>query len=169
MALVFQYGSNTSSDRLNHRDRLKGDAKPLGIAVTDEKYDLVFDVWSETGNCAAADIVTGSRRIWGVVYEIPDDLIERKARPGRKSLDAIEGESANYKRVQIKLRWRNGRRLAKPVITYVVIEPKSGLKTAQEYVGHILKGLQESKFRVPSGYVEYVKRQILKNNASLKL
>jgi hypothetical protein len=46
------------------------------------------------------------RKIWGVIYDIPDYLIPRKTADAkrRKSLDEIEGEGKNYKRVKTKLR-----------------------------------------------------------------
>src|SRR5688572_21902663 len=83
-ALIFQYGSNMSTARLNSLDRLQGDARPIGIAYTDENYDLLFDIWSTSNNCAAADIVTGEKKIWGVVYEIPQWLIRREPSQLRK-------------------------------------------------------------------------------------
>ena len=53
--LVFQYGSNCSTARLNSHDRLRGDAVALGRADLDG-YQLAFDVWSDGNNCAASDI-----------------------------------------------------------------------------------------------------------------
>ena len=47
MALVFQYGSNTSAAELNGQNRLRGDAKPLGLVCTKELYEFDFDVWSK--------------------------------------------------------------------------------------------------------------------------
>ena len=98
MALVFQYGSNLSSERINSDSRLKGDARPVGIAYTEDDFELDFSVWSKGNNCAAADIIPGAgRKIWGVIYEIPDYLIERTSAKerDRKSLDAIEGVDFN--------------------------------------------------------------------------
>ena len=166
MALVFQYGSNMNSARLNSRRRLRGDAHSIGIAITEEKYELLFDLWSQKGNCAAADLVEGDgRRIWGVIYEIPDHLIKRSTSHARKSLDAIEGEGSNYKRVNIKLRWRNGRLVTKPVITYLGIARKIGIQTTRKYVSHLLKGLSDHS--IPAGYAAYVKAQIHRNNPRL--
>src|SRR5438045_3551831 len=92
MALVFQYGSNTSSGRLNSDDRLRGDARDLGLVRTQASFELHFDVWSETNKCAAADIREDSvRQIFGVLYEIPDYLMSRTTSGARKSLDEIEG------------------------------------------------------------------------------
>lgn len=93
--LVFQYGSNMSTTRL--RDRIR-EARPLEAAWTVERYEFTFPVWSIRHNRAACGIMSSEagRVIFGALYEIPDDLICRSSgRPGRRTLDAIEGEGAN--------------------------------------------------------------------------
>jgi hypothetical protein len=52
MALVFQYGSNCSEGQINGKDRLRGDAKFVGIAETVDDFELAFDVWSKGRGCA---------------------------------------------------------------------------------------------------------------------
>jgi hypothetical protein len=169
VALVFQYGSNLDAERLNGLSRLRGDARVIGKAVTQDDYEFVFDIWSESeGGHAAADIVSGSgRRIWGVIYEVPDYLMSRKMAnaKGRKSFDEVEGEGSNYERTQIRLNWPDGRPVAKPVITYIGKNRRTGIKTTAEYVRHILKGLAEH--RLPRDYEEYVRNRILENNPEL--
>lgn len=141
----------------------------VGEAVTQDDYEFEFDIWSEAdGGRAAADIVAGNgRKIWGVIYEIPDYLIRRETAKAkqRKSLDAIEGEGGNYERVVIKLQWADGRPVAEQVITYIGKARRSGIKTTQDYVNHILTGLAEHDF--PAEYVSYVKSRILANNPSM--
>ena len=90
MALVFQYGSNCSESEINSMDRLRGDAKFVDIAETVEDYELAFDVMSTGRGCAASDIVRKEGgKVWGVLYQIPDDLIGRDTTPkGRRSFDA---------------------------------------------------------------------------------
>jgi len=169
MTLVFQYGSNTHSERLNGSDRLRGDARQIGIAYTEDDYELDFTVWSDGNHCAAADIVRGSgRKIWGVLYEVPTYLITRKTSRSRdrKSLDEIEGEGTKYRRTPIMLRCPNGSPITVEVITYVVKDRKSGLQTSSEYACHIITGLR--KHRVPDEYISYVKARIIANNPSLK-
>ena len=167
MALVFQYGSNLSVARLNHADRLNGDAKLVAVAQTAEHFELTFNVWSVTNNCAAADIVPSSsgRRIYGALYSVPDHLLSRDSAEahGRRSLDAIEGEGKNYVRSAIKLAKTDGEELE--AITYVVKSRKSGLKTSAAYVRHIFDGLSEHG--IPVEYCQYVRSQILKNNRAL--
>jgi len=83
----------------------------------------------------------------GVLYEVPDFLIERKiaVAQNRKSLDAIEGEGTNYKRETIEVRRDN--RTIITALTYRVQNPTPHLKTSLEYVGYIVKGLREHGVR----------------------
>jgi len=167
MALVFQYGSNTSSERLNSNARLRGDARLVGIAQTEDDFELEFTTWSHTNRCAVADIVPGSgRKIWGVVYEIPDYLIRKETSGERKSLDAVEGEGKNYRRVSIAVRLPDGRSFEDEVITYMVTNRTSGLCTSLEYASHIIRGLREH--RVPEEYIAYVKAKVIANNPGIK-
>lgn len=141
--LVFQYGSNCLDSQINGEDRLRGDARAVGIAVA-ENHELSFDVHSQTRNCAASNIVPREGAVaWGVLYEIPDELIGREsAKPlERKSLDAIEGEGSNYRRCKIQVRRPSGELVE--AMTYTVIAPRPGLKTGLEYAGFIEAGLSE--------------------------
>lgn len=164
MAIVFQYGSNCNKHRLNSPERLNGDATWIGKALTINKYQLGFTVFSKTNNCAAADIISGSgRRIWGILYEIPDYLITRQTAGTRRSLDEIEGEGTNYKRITIDVQQPNRDVLI--ATTYVARIRTSGYKTSLQYVEHIIKGLREDD--VPDDYVEYVKQCVANNNFDL--
>src|SRR3989442_870451 len=156
MAIVFQYGSNCLDSEINGAERLCGDAKFMDNSETVEDFELAFDVWSKGRGCAAADIVRkpGSK-VWGALYEVPDDLIDRrtaKAR-GRKSWDAIEGEGGNYKREMIDVRRANGQVVS--ALTYTVKNPKPGLKTREKYVGYIVAGLRSRS--VNEQYIAQVK------------
>jgi cation transport regulator ChaC len=167
MAYVFQYGSNLSTERLNSPTRLRGDARVVGVARTVENYELSFDIWSKGGGCAAADLVEGAgRQIWGVIYEVPDHLIRRDSAKPRKSLDAIEGEGANYRRVEVQVRWGDGREVVRPVLTYLGLDRKQGIKTSLEYVQHIFAGVRQHNF--PGEYVQYVRERVLANNPDLR-
>lgn len=169
MALVFQYGSNMSVARLNHLDRLAGDAKAIGIATTVEPFELAFTVWSKTSTCAAADIIPskGGRSIYGVVYDIPDFLLSRESakKRNRRSLDAIEGEGTNYIRKTIDVIKTDGAQLS--ATTYVVKERSAGLKTSIAYVQHILDGLKEHA--MPEDYCQYVVSRVIENNPELQM
>ena len=166
VSLVFQYGSNMLYNRINCPSRLKGDAVRVGTAYTVDKFELVFDVWSKTNCCAAADIVPGSgRNIWGVLYEIPEHLIDRHKSGSRKSLDEIEGECTNYKRVSIDVILPDGSTKSR-VWTYIGKDRKKWIQTSYEYVKYIMHGLRDNK--IPKEYVQYVKRQIISNNPGLE-
>ena len=165
--LVFQYGSNTSSRRLNSRKRLQGAARLVGLARTEQSFEFDFTVWSRQNGCAAADIVPGAgRAIWGVLYQIPDHLIERHTAGDRNCLDAIESEGHNYVRVPIAVRLADGGRVDGEAITYVVRERREGLATSFAYARQILEGLREHD--APADYVDYVKQRIIRNNAALE-
>jgi len=167
MRLVFQYGSNTSLLRLNGAERLRDAAKVLGLARTEERFVLSFDVWSRTNNCAAANLRRDGRGrvVWGVLYEIPEEFLARDTVPaGRISLDAIEGEGTNYTRAAIDVVDERG--VETTALTYLVREPKGGLRTSEAYVGHILSGLTEAG--APPEYIRYVKRRVRLNNPELK-
>ena len=73
--------------------------------------------------CAAADIVRKhGGKVWGVLYDVPDYLINRetaKAR-GRRSFDEIEGEGKNYNRETIKVRRQNGNIVSAAVTAAVI-------------------------------------------------
>lgn len=165
MALVFQYGSNTSSGRFNSDDRLRGDARSLGAVYSAEDFELDFTVSSVTNQCAAGDIVSGrGRTIWGVLYEIPDYLISRETSGACKSLDAIEGKK--YERQIIAVRRPDGTPVEGEVITYVVRNKENGIQTSLDYCRHIIEGLREHN--IPEEYIEYAKGRMIANNPSLQ-
>lgn len=165
--LVFQYGSNMSSKRLNGPDRLAGGARRVGIAQTCDPYRLCFPVWSRPNGAAAASISPdpGGLPIFGVLYEIPSALVYRKeAKPHkRKSLDAIEAEGTNYIRREIDLIHPDGSAIS--ATTCVAKKAGADLKTSSEYVNHILTGLAEND--IPKTYRAYVGSCIVKSNPEL--
>lgn len=169
MAIIFQYGSNMSSERINHKTRLAGDAKMIGTAKTLEKFELGFTVYSQKNRCAAADIVPGKtgRSIYGVLYDIPDYLLARNTAEkfGRRSLDTIENEGKNYVRQLIKLFVTGGPEIE--ALTYVVKNRRNGIKTAPQYVRHILHGIREHN--IPENYFQYAKRKIQANNPNIQI
>ncbi len=169
MALVFQYGSNCLNSEINSETRLRGDAKFVDIAETEEDFELAFDVQSVGRGCAASDIVRKpGGKVWGVLYEVPDHLIARDSAKacGRKSFDQIEGECTNYKREMIEVR-RPGRPDGETVraLTYTVKYPKPGLNTNIDYVRLIIGGLREHK--VPDEYIAKVKSIAKANNPDI--
>jgi len=166
MALVFQYGSNCLDSEINGKNRLCGDARFVDIAETVEDFELTFDVQSIGRGCAASDIVRKpGGKVWGVLYEVPDFLIDRKTAKerGRKSFDEIEGEGTNYKRETIKVCRANGKIVS--ALTYTVKCPKAGLRTTTDYVRLIVHGLREHK--ISDEYVAKVKAIAAANNPGI--
>jgi hypothetical protein len=165
--LVFQYGSNMSSKRLNGPDRLAGGARRVGIAKTCNPHRLCFPVWSRPNGAAAASISPdpGGQLIFGVLYEIPSSLVYRKEAKThkRRSLDAIEAEGTNYIRREIDLIHFDGGAIS--AVTYVAKRAGADLKTSSEYVSHILTGLTEND--IPKAYRAYVGSCILQSNPEL--
>ncbi len=163
MALIFQYGSNCSNERINSSDRLKGDAVALGWAETVDNYQLQFDVWSISNGCAASDIVVGGDSpAQGVLYEVPDALVTRPTAPvGRRSFDAIEGDA--YARKPIRVRRRDGTIV--DAQTYVVRTPRAGLRTSLAYVTHIVRGLREHG--ADEAYITNIKDAAARNNPDI--
>lgn len=166
MTLVFQYGSNCLDSEINSETRLRGDARFVDIAETVEDFELAFDVQSKNRGCAASDIVRkpGSK-VWGVLYDVPDYLVDRETVKacGRRSFDEIEGRGKNYKRETIMVRRANGKIAL--ALTYTVECPKPGLKTNIDYVCHIVRGLREH--RVPDEYIAKVKAIASANNPDI--
>jgi hypothetical protein len=161
--LVFQYGSNCLDSEINSVCRLCGDAKFVDIAETVDEYTLAFDVWSKNRCCAASDIAQKPGfKVWGALYEIPDNLIARDTAPiGRKSLDAIEGKKYEHKIIQVR---RPNGTIESP-LTYVAKNPTSEFKTNIKYVGHIVHGLRERG--VNEAYINKVKDIAAANNPTI--
>ena len=164
--LVFQYGSNMSSVRLNSDARLQGEAVSLGLAMTNALFDMDFTYFSRENGCAAADLIeNGSCRILGVLYEIPKRRVLRECSGGPRTLDDVEGEGVAYVRTAIRVMRTENEREALEAVTYLVKVPQAGFRTCAGYVHHILAGLREH--RAPEAYVTYVKGRIVRNNPEL--
>ena len=163
MAIVFQYGSNTCTARINGPKRLKGDARPIEKAQTVDEYDIAFDVLSNTNQCAVADlIVTPGNKAWGVLYDIRDDLV-RGHRADRRTLAEIEGP--RYEEKPIRVRNLNGEIV--DAVTYLV-RPRdrhNDLLTTVWYVSWIVYGLREHG--VPEEYISHVQEVAIQTNRRL--
>jgi len=160
MALVFQYGSNTCTGRINSPRRLKGDARPIERAQTVDDYDIAFDVYSDTNQCAAADLIpTPGRKAWGVLYEIPDNLV-RGNKKDRKTLAQIEGP--RYEEKNIRVCKPNGDVV--DAVTYLVraSDCRNDVATTVWYVSWIVYGLREH--HVPEEYINHVQEVAIETN-----
>ena len=163
MSLVFQYGSNCSSSRLNLPERLGGAAITRGVAQTIAEYDIAFNVWSQKNGCAASDLIPASgtgHRVWGVVYDIPVDRLRGRRTDEANTLAQIEGQ--RYEEKTVKVVMRENEEL--DAVTFVVKpnERRSGLWTSADYVGHIVKGLRAGG--APEEYVQHVIEVAIETN-----
>ena len=167
MAIIFQYGSNLNSERLNSQQRLRGEARYLGLVYTREPHALGFTVWSEGNGCAAADLIPGgSQPAWGMLYEIPDALVRRDSAGQRPSMDSIENEGVEYHRTRIAVCHPDGNPVDSTVLTWLACDPRHDLKTEFHYVRHILTGLLTRQ--APDNYLRRVRLSILRNNPGLQ-
>lgn len=166
MAIIFQYGSNTDTARLNADDRLKGQARCIGLASTVEPHEFRLGVPSDKYQCTATIEPGGGESVWGVLYEIPDHLVKRDTKTPRrwKSLDEIEAEGRNTRRITIRVRKVHGEEV--PAITYVGIKTQKGLRTKVEYASHILRGLISNG--APAEYIHRVRDVIIENNPDIE-
>lgn len=161
--LIFQYGSNLSSQRLNSPERLQGQARVVDIAHTVTGWRFGFPVWGGINDCAAAGILPGGDKpVWGVIYEIPDTWV---VHGDGVSLDRIENEGVDYDRGPIDLQLTDGREPPAPVHTYHPRDPRHDRITQWHYVEHILAGVDEHG--LPEYYRRRLERAIIDNNPSL--
>jgi cation transport regulator ChaC len=155
MPPVFQYGSNCDEARLNASKRLAGSALDLGRAQTLDEYEIAFNVWSQTNACAASNLVLAAgtgQRSWGVLFEIPADLIRGKRDDGRRTLSQIEG--SRYEERPIRVRNADGEEVEATTFLVKSDEQRTGLWTSFDYVQYIVRGLRTHE--VPEEYVQRV-------------
>jgi len=139
---------------------LQGDAIPIGKAQTVEDFDIVFDVYSSTNQCAASDIIpTDGCKVWGVLYDIPDNLV-RGRRSDRPTLEEIEGP--RYHEEKILVQTPDGNKIG--AVTFLVkdTERRNDLATAVWYVSWIIYGLREHS--VHEDYIKHVREVAIKTN-----
>jgi AIG2 family protein len=161
MPLVFEYGSNCSKGRLNSPNRLNGHAEDRGRAQTIEDFDIVFDSYSQTNGCATSDLApTPGRKVWGVLYEIPDQLIRGRGKKDQKTLEEIKEFQYEEKRIRVLDNNRNEHE----VITFLVSDRarRTGLPTSAAYVSWIIYGLRDHG--VPEDYITHVLRVAIETN-----
>lgn len=165
--LIFQYGSNLSSQRLNSEQRLGGAARVVGVAFTEQPWRFRFPVWGGINGCAAAGILPGGDRpVWGVIYEIPETRVAGTDKTGQRTLDAIEDEGRDYHRGPIELRLADGSRPGSEVHTYHPRDPREDLVTEWHYVRHILTGALEHG--LPGDYIHQLGWRAIANNPDLE-
>lgn len=114
-ALLFQYGSNMSEDRLAAKIREHQSYAPVGAELDVrllgcarlKGWRFVLDLYSARQECLVGDIVEGEDgdEVWGALYELDRQLLVRS--DGRRSvLDRIEGhrtemDPENYRPIAV--------------------------------------------------------------------
>jgi len=163
---LFQYGSNMDPDRLNSPERLGGAAKVIGVARL-RGWGVRFDLYSETNQCAATDIIRNPREfVEGVLYQVPYRLVV-SPRGQRSRMDEIEGakrgRKSNYK--QLKVFVLGGRQKIE-ARTYVgtalgrkrfLCRSNADGQVGEAYFNHILAGAR--RFNFSERYIVYLRRQ----------
>jgi cation transport regulator ChaC len=151
--LYFAYGSNMNWDQM--RDRCP--STRFDSIVRADGYQLAFTRFSKNRQCGVADIVANAgSRVWGVVFEIPDDEVN--------VLDQSEGYSPGrareknaYERRQLNVFRQVSNASPITVWTYVVVNKlKSSPKPSAEYKATILAGARH--WKLPADYVEELER-----------
>ena len=127
--LYFAYGSNLDIKRMVQRCP---SAKVRCVASV-SKYQFGFRKLGVDGTGKASIKWTGNSidKVHGVVYEISIDDFEL--------LDMYEGNGVHYKRIFVKVRSNNGKRIK--AVTYIpVVYTNNNVKPAKSYKKHIVKG-----------------------------
>ena len=104
--------------------------------ASDTSWRFVLDLYSQTNECLAGDIIPGDWNdvVWGALYELDRELVLR-ADGERSALDAIEGHMPN---VDAENYW--------PMCATVALEGEANRRVhAWTYVGH-----PEARLRVPA-------------------
>ncbi|MCK4443146.1 MAG: gamma-glutamylcyclotransferase, partial [Thermoplasmata archaeon] len=165
MTLVWQYGSNMDQARLNSPQRLRGNAKYVGLAIK-RGYILGFPR-SNRKKIGTAGIVEGRKDnlVIGALYDVPDDCIE--------CFDAIEGTaSGSYERFNdfeveaFSDNLKANRPGTVKAVTYLANAKPGEHPTSANYANHILRGILD--YDMPRDYFEKTKETILKNNPHLR-
>jgi gamma-glutamylcyclotransferase (GGCT)/AIG2-like uncharacterized protein YtfP len=125
-ALLFQYGSNMSEQRLAgaiHRfSSFAPPGTPLELRLLGSAclrgWSFAFDLYSTVQQCRVADIVeaTSADAVWGALYEVDAELVTRSDN-ARSVLDRIEGRQTerdpeNYLLTEVEVEWRGERATA---------------------------------------------------------
>lgn len=114
-ALLFQYGSNMSEQRLTAKIRKHQSYAPMGADLDVrllgcarlKGWRFVLDLYSARQSCLVGDIIEGEDgdEVWGALYELDRQLLLRS--DGRRSvLDRIEGhrtevDPENYRPITV--------------------------------------------------------------------
>ena len=136
MPLIFQYGSNCSTERLNSPKRLDGAAEPRGRAQTVSEYEIAFDVWSDGNRCATADLIPAHKP----ASTLGESCTKHQSR-AQSNYRKVEGP--HYEKKAIHIRNRAGEEMEATTFFVKCTERQEGLWTSAEYVRYIVRGLRD--------------------------
>ena len=140
----FGYGSNLSSEELR---AWCPSARALDTAKARD-YKLAFTRFSPKWGGGVADIIPEKDSyVWGVLYEIDEDDIEKLDR--KESVDR-----GGYQRHTIKVETRSGQ--IEEALTYVVVGKAEFERPTIGYLNTLLKGAEE--FGLPKDYTEALRQ-----------
>ena len=123
MASYFAYGSNMDP-RVMQRN--VPSARPLGPGRLDG-YRLEFNVYSDRWEGGAANLEPDETgRVWGVVWEMEDDDLER--------LDTFSGHPTYYRQEDVDVETREGRRRCR---TFRIAHQEGYVRPTNAYIARL--------------------------------
>ena len=143
--LYFAYGSNLSSARMREPERAPG-ARLVGTAALSghvlEWHKRGAD---GSGKCTVRRTASRADGVWGVVWEVQDEDVER--------LDRVEG--SGYERVEVEVTTANQRFT---VFTYVArpSHVATDLRPSDGYRALVIEGAREQG--LPARWIEMLER-----------
>lgn len=136
--LYFAYGSNLDKEQMKKRCP---DSSYLSIGSL-ENYQLVYDGFSKTRNCAVANVVSKDKvSVWGAIFDISQNDLDK--------LDIFEGYPKAYDRAVLNIK-TNDNSLHQAIV-YFRTGREIGVPS-EEYRNIIIKGAKDSG--LPSHYIE---------------
>ena len=145
MSLYFAYGSNMAGSEMERsavRHRFLGPARLRGFRLELRRRSIRW------GGGAADAVPADGESVWGALYELPDDALER--------LDAKEGAGFAYRRVEVEVELGGEERRA---VAYEVAdkEPAEVLPTP-EYARLLVTAAHERG--LPDAYIRELEARL---------
>jgi gamma-glutamylcyclotransferase len=137
----FAYASNMSRAQMRSRVGEILEEKPARL----ENYELVFNKRARGGTATANIRPAPGKVVEGVLYRIPESAY--------RNLDRFEGAPVHYRRTEVTVVDREGRKYAAQVFTATKVE--KALQPAAHYLQAILEGASEHG--LPAEYIEKIK------------
>ena len=140
-AWYFAYGSNMSRAQMRSRAGEILEERPGRL----ENYELLFNKKARGGSATANIRPATGKGVEGVLYKIHESAF--------RSLDRYEGVPEHYRRIEVNVTDREGRKVAAQA--YIATKVEKGLRPASHYLQVILDGAAEHG--LPADYIEGIK------------